>query len=332
MKTARQSGLTLLELLVAIGILSMVLLAVYQTVLASSRLNKRDQERVAVNRTLRGSLDLISDDIHLAGELLPKQAPALQISASPSVLTLYRGLSDVYLPLCGVASSTSTVIWVHGESSNPSSGTYSNGQSKLPKACSLDKTVAQPWEQVRSDSGKAALRVLLVDLTNGRSATFAFQGLYSAGSLRASGLTWKGGISQSTTADTRRPAPTSANPTPGTADVRLYLVEERVYSLSGGQLVLNVNNSGNVVVMPGAATFNVTARYNDPASSTGVSNAPLPFGAPFPAPVAGTTPPPQPPTWRDLRNVSVTIRRQEGNTFRELTDTLLPRNSISLDR
>lgn len=311
----RDGGFTLIELLVSMVLIALILWAVQQTVLASARLHHVDKERVNDNRTLRGVLDLIGDDVRQAGERLPSAVPALQISASPSVLTIYRGLSDTYLPLCSVAGPSATNVYVSAASPNPDAGTYSpSGLSMLPDACGTVANIASPWQtvlqaKISSGAGDTMLG-LLIDVTNKRSSPFIFSGVDSSNRVRLSGLTIN--------VDPRRPAPTAANPVPPAGDVRLYLVEQRQYWMQNGKIYLSIDGLGGTVAMPGATAFTLGANAD---TISGSANVTLPFGA------LGAT-----PTWRDLNSVSVTVGRQEGNTTRSLTAILLPRNALSNDQ
>lgn len=106
-------GFSLVELLVAMVVTSVIAAAVLSVTLASRRMLRKDQQRSQVNQDLRLGLDLLGIDIRQAGERLPADFPAMEIvngsSGAPDMLIIRRNLLDQVLPVCGkVTEATST--------------------------------------------------------------------------------------------------------------------------------------------------------------------------------------------------------------------------------
>ncbi|MBW4551836.1 MAG: prepilin-type N-terminal cleavage/methylation domain-containing protein [Aphanocapsa sp. GSE-SYN-MK-11-07L] len=110
-------GLTLVELLVATIIASMVLGVAFGGATFNRRLYLEDQVRNSVDQNLRSAMDLLGADIRQAGEYVNRQDPAVPViqlsddAANPgsSILTIRRDLFDRALPVCadlGTAPST----------------------------------------------------------------------------------------------------------------------------------------------------------------------------------------------------------------------------------
>lgn len=101
---ARGAGFTLVELLVALAIASVLLGSMMSIALSSRDLVTIDEERTRLNQSLRGCLDLLGIDVRQAGERLPGDFPAIEIvngvSGAPDTLILRRNLLDEVLPIC----------------------------------------------------------------------------------------------------------------------------------------------------------------------------------------------------------------------------------------
>jgi type IV pilus assembly protein PilW len=111
-------GFTLLELLIALVIASIILGASLLFIVDQRKLFVEDQSRTQVNQNLRAALDLIGTDIKQTGELLAKDTrlPVVQVinsgaSGTPDQLVLQRKPYDLTeLPVCStVSGSTSTI-------------------------------------------------------------------------------------------------------------------------------------------------------------------------------------------------------------------------------
>ncbi len=95
----RRGGFTLVEILVALGIASLLLGVILSTTLGHRRLYVLDQNRTAANQNLRAALDILVADLRQAGERLPLDFPAVEVR-NGTELVLRRNLFDVVLSLC----------------------------------------------------------------------------------------------------------------------------------------------------------------------------------------------------------------------------------------
>ena len=97
-------GFSILELLVALTIVSVVGGAALSLALSSRGVFEQDQQRTAVNQNLRSGIDLLGIDLRQAGERMPGNAPAIEIvngaSSGPDQLIVRRNLLDYVLPVC----------------------------------------------------------------------------------------------------------------------------------------------------------------------------------------------------------------------------------------
>lgn len=117
-------GFSLIELLLAMGITSVVLGAILAITLSSREILETDQNRTSLNQNLRGGMDLMGVDIRQAGERLPGDVPALELlngaSGAPDSIVIRRNMIDVVLPVCkeikaGSNADSIFVAWKNGK-------------------------------------------------------------------------------------------------------------------------------------------------------------------------------------------------------------------------
>lgn len=112
----RRTGLSLVEVLVAMVVVGLILALVVPLVLSNRRAVELDQVRTSVNQTLRAAHDLIAADIRIAGERFNEiglgilSPIELELGADGSVLVLRRAL-EAWLPVCDepVASGATAI-------------------------------------------------------------------------------------------------------------------------------------------------------------------------------------------------------------------------------
>jgi type IV pilus assembly protein PilW len=91
---------------------------------------EQDRNRTAINQNLRSGIDLLGIDVRQAGERMPGNAPAIEItngaSNAPDELILRRNLLDYVLPVCKNINNTSAadVVFV-----------AKNGAGSIPPGC-----------------------------------------------------------------------------------------------------------------------------------------------------------------------------------------------------
>jgi prepilin-type N-terminal cleavage/methylation domain-containing protein len=97
-------GFTLLELLVAMSLTTVVMTVVVGQVFMLQRTYMDELGRIRINSNLSSSNDIISMNIRQAGENLSESFPALKVangaSGAPDTLTLRRNLAPEVLTLC----------------------------------------------------------------------------------------------------------------------------------------------------------------------------------------------------------------------------------------
>ena len=123
-----QRGFSLVELLVAMVVASIVLAGALTITLSSREIYEADQGRTDVNQNLRIALDLLGIDLRQAGERLPADFPALEIfdgaDGAPDQLLVRRNLLSTVLPVCEQinAGSTSDEVRVVDSGTTPPQG------------------------------------------------------------------------------------------------------------------------------------------------------------------------------------------------------------------
>jgi type IV pilus assembly protein PilW len=114
---ACSSGFSVVELLVALTVTSIIAGAVMTLAFSSRDVFETDKHRTTINQNLRSGIDLLGIDVRQAGERLPGDAPAIEIingaSGAPDTLILRRNLINEVLPVCkniGAGSSADSIF------------------------------------------------------------------------------------------------------------------------------------------------------------------------------------------------------------------------------
>jgi len=294
---ATAAGFTLVEVLVALLLTSLVMGAALTLALASRKLYVTDQGRTDLNQNLRIGLDLLGIDIRQAGERLPADVPAVEIvdgsSGAPDELVLRRNLLDTVLPICQdiTAGSSTADVFVAEPVSPP------------PGCAPVPDTDSDGWPdnlQAFRDYRVANGGVVMAYAFNpvsGQGEFFAFDAedntLYKLN--RSSGGSW---LYDFTVAD----------------QSRVYILEQRTFRLSGDLLQYYVDGDTSAVrnLIHRVSDFQVVAHLTDGSSQTA-------FGASD--------------SWPELETVEVALDGQvtvQGRTVdRGTTARFLPRNALS---
>jgi type IV pilus assembly protein PilW len=301
----RRGGFTLVEILVALGIASLLLGVVLSTTLGHRRLYVLDQNRTAANQNLRAALDILVADLRQAGERLPADFPAVEVR-NGTELVLRRNLFDVVLSLCD---------------RNGISGDQDNNQNNIPvadrnppedasteyiEACrfrdedgnGFDDRI-DAWRNYRcgldgdpacqTGNGREVVRVYIHDPSTGRGEWFDYDGEDESGV----------GIRRGN----RAPWQNSYGPLS-----RLYILEERRYFLAGTVLNLAENGGGGRGLVGDVVSFQIKARAGNSTYTD------------FPPPGV---------SWTSLEYVEVTVKSRLGNVERALSTQAVPRNVFS---
>jgi type IV pilus assembly protein PilW len=299
----RRGGFTLVEILVALGIASLLLGVVLSTTLGHRRLYVLDQNRTAANQNLRAALDILVADLRQAGERLPPDFPAVEVR-NGTELVLRRNLFDVVLSLCD---------------RNGISGDQDNNQRNIPvadrnppedasteyiEACrfrdedenGFDDRI-DAWRNYRcgldgdpacqTGNGREVVRVYIHDPSTGSGEWFDYDGEDGSHIHRGNQDRWQNGY-----------GPLS----------RLYILEERRYFLSGTVLNLAENGGGGRGLVGDVVSFQIKARAGNSTYTD------------FPPPGV---------SWTSLEYVEVTVKSRLGNVERALSTQAVPRNVFS---
>ena len=111
---SNSSGFTLLELLVAMALTTILVASIVTTVLAFRTLHETDLARLQVAHSLRGGISLMGIHIRQAGERLNSGFPAIELtdgsSGAPDTLTIRKNLLDEVPRVCTDATTTDTYV------------------------------------------------------------------------------------------------------------------------------------------------------------------------------------------------------------------------------
>lgn len=123
------SGMTILELLVASFLGLLMLGMTFSATHSNQRLYTHDLARTRVNQNLRSAMDFIGTDVRQAGEQLPRNFPAIQLTngedGEQDQLILRRNLMTEVLTLCSSINAGATLTSIP----------ISSNTSGAPPAC-----------------------------------------------------------------------------------------------------------------------------------------------------------------------------------------------------
>lgn len=298
----RKEGMTLIEILVALGIASLILGVLLSTVLGNRRIYNLDQSRTAVNQNLRTALDIVVADLRQAGERLPNNLPAVEIRADGNELVLRRNLLDTVLSVCDSNGISGNQDNIPVADKNPSK----NAQTAYLEACGFsdrnnngyDDRIDQ-WRAYRCGSDGApdcqtgslreTVRAYIYDPATGNGEWFDYDQEDASGVKIHKGNNgrWQNSYGQNS---------------------RLYLLEERRYYLEGTLLKLAENGQSGRGLVADVVRFQAQARAGGNWYTA------------FPAPGL---------TWTNLEAVEVRVRARIGRIEREMVTQTVPRNVLS---
>ncbi|ANM30735.1 hypothetical protein ABI59_15830 [Acidobacteria bacterium Mor1] len=252
------SGFSLVELLVAMVIL-LLIMAAGLTISMSSRTTLRsDQNRTTLNQNLRSGMDLVGIDIRQAGERLPADVPALEIrdgaSGAADTLVVRRNLADDVLPVCvDIASGSSTA-----------EVTIALTTGTIPAGCDpVADTNTDGWAdnlgnwRAERIAAGGTMTAYIYNPTTRLGEFFEFDGEDAAAYHldRSSSGTWTNDYLASDSA-------------------RVYVMEEREFSLSGGILEMDINGSGSPFsLVDDVVDFQLRAIFQDGTIQTALAAA-----------------------------------------------------------
>lgn len=118
-QTNRESGFTLVELLIAMGLLVIVLTIAFNAFVSSNKLVEADTGRIMASQNVQTALDVLAADVRQAGENLELNLgisgiefddAANTITVRRSIPSLSTGVSLARLPLCSKSGPTLQVV------------------------------------------------------------------------------------------------------------------------------------------------------------------------------------------------------------------------------
>ena len=204
------AGVTAIELLIAMGIASILFSVVLGLILSSRRLYDTDHTRVQTLQNLRSNLDVIGVDIRKAGVNLPASFPALLISdggLGADTLTVRQGLVDTPLIIC---VDNTLIVY---DTNQPNCNFEDNNSNSFPD-------LLDTWQSFRLADG-GTLKAYIYDPINGQGEFFDINNESDLGGGQY-GLT----------------GTTSNSYLQG---ARIYIIEERKYQLVSDVLEMVVN-------------------------------------------------------------------------------------------
>ena len=332
----RIQGFTIAELLVTMLILAIILSVVLNTTTSSLSLYQTDQARNGAIRNARGTFDVLSQDIQQAGERLGSDFPAISVTQDASgnaVLTLRRGLAEGPMPLCAPIPSSGSI---YVNANNPKHGSFGT-VSDLGDGCTATAQSLGSWNAALIQGGTIGM---VMDMGTRTSDFFRIQegafppnqAVTSAGTTTSGSQQTINPVGGASGLPTRSYDPRKASAGAAAPDIRVYLLEDRVYSVVSGQLMLNQNSSGQQPATPQVLSFTVTP-YVKPVGGLTRDNPALSVPLPFP---------PAPDkdgklkySWKDLAYLDITLKVMDSSGNKSATKTLnvqvSPRNAGSAD-
>jgi type IV pilus assembly protein PilW len=238
----------MIELLVALLVSSVIAGAALSVTLSTRALLAKDQSRSQISQDLRLGLDLLGVDIRQAGERLPEDFPAVEIidgDGGPDTLVLRRNLLAEVLPVCDKIDKDTTTEEVR----------IAKGGTKPPQGCpSVPDENAdgwpgnlEAWRDYRAAHG-GAVKAYVYNPVENQGEFFVHDGDGSTTHYihKTDSGSWM-------------------NTYEVTQQCRIYIIEERRYSLQGDVLQYTVNEDGGAPhgILHGVTDFQVRAELAD---------------------------------------------------------------------
>ncbi len=302
------SGLTLIELLIALGISSLIIGLVLPLLLGHQRLVKVDQARTSVYQNLRSAMELVGTDVRIAGERLEQRGGPnifpIEIIAGeegePDELILRRNLLDYTLPVCDNinAGSSENNINVRQVGNNPPWNSYGECQGHPNQEVPPELL---RWREYRDNHG-GEVRVYIYDPNNQQGEFFVYDHDDQSNIQvhRESG-SWENdyGVDNNSSSPQNLP--------------RLYVLEEKRYRLNTQnnilEMIVNGNEDDKDKIVGGITDFQVRAIMDDGSEQETVSS------------------------WRSLKAIQIYIESvsevQNETVERNLVSRFFPRNILS---
>jgi Tfp pilus assembly protein PilW len=230
---SKRYGFTLLELLVAGAMGLIVIAGAFSVTMGSRQTYDFDRSRTALNQNLRAAMEIIGSDIRQAGESLPGDFPAVQLTSGTGstgdTLTIRRNLFDRVVSICATITAGTN---------NP-----------IDLSCSSTKSDdVTGWATKRTAAGNT-IRAYLFNPTTKSLEPFDYTGENTS----TFKLTRSGNWEKTYTYDPANPSNAA----------RLYLLEEHVYSLNTNKELQRIQEAGTAQrLVPGISDFQISIAVN----------------------------------------------------------------------
>lgn len=251
------SGLTIVELLVAVVVGMIVIGAAFAITVSSRDLLQADQERTSANQNLRGALDVIGNDVRIAGERLTgRGAPSIAavVIEDGNKLTVRRNALEEALPICNDTNATTVGVLISLMSTSnarcQNSGPRNKNSTEMPDDL-------EAWKRYREDNGGSVQGYIFSNAKGGEFFTYNSEGkFFNFGYyVGRDGGNWGQNYTVS-------------------EETNLYILDERRYRLKDGilELILNGDENNPLRIINDVSDFQVSAVMNDGTEVTNLSN------------------------------------------------------------
>jgi type IV pilus assembly protein PilW len=294
-------GYSLIEILVSLAVTGVIAAATLTIALSTRGMFETDQHRTTINQNLRAGIDLLGIDVRQAGERLPFDAPAVQItdgsSGAPDELTLRHNMLDYVLPVCKEinAGSAADSVFVARKKVV--------GQPKVPQGCIPvpDENGdgwpdnLEAWRDYRLANGGEVLAFIHNPVTgNGEFFVYDDEDNSTFHLHKNNSENW-----------TYSYAPNQ--------EPRIYILEQRTFRLEGDvlQVVVNDDTAGALNLVNRIRDLQVRAVFKDGSVQSTLAGK----------------------VWTDLQSLDVTLVAGESFDDRDMNRTVetrfFPRNILS---
>jgi type IV pilus assembly protein PilW len=299
-------GFTLVELLIALGIGTLLLGLALGLVLSNRRLYTLDQTRTALNQNLRAALDILGADIRQAGERMPVDFSPIEVRGG-NTLILRRNLLEEVLSVCDRNGINGNQDNIPVADRNPPN----NASAEYLEACGYKDLNGNGYDD-RIDAWRAYRCNLDGNPSCNTGASREIARVYIYDPVRQIGE-WFDYDAEDRSGFKIHKGNNDRWQRSYNALARLYLLEERRYTLQNGilQLILNDDTRNPLRLVDRVTNFRVAVRTRSGTRYLDYSSAP------------------SQESWRNIAAIEVAITVQDRGQRRELTAEYLPRNVLS---
>lgn len=298
------SGVTVAELLLALAISMAVVGSAFAITMSSRRLMQADQTRTGANQSLRSAMDIIGNDVRLAGERLSRQGtpdipPVVLVGGND--LALRRNVLENSLPVCNSASTATGPLVVPLTAGKIL--VSRKGAKKDPERTQCDNDGPRDKDSDGIPDDLEAWKLYREENDDDRPVrAYAFSGGPDGGEF----FIYSGELDESAGYYVANASGTWQKSYSATGLASVYLLDERRYRLNGTtlELILNDDTANPLNILRGVSDFQVRVLMQDTTRKTDLTLA---------------------EDWQKIQAVQVSLTVGE----RVLTSEYFPRNILS---